>query len=45
MKLGFRARSAKTAAPNEIQFNGVGELRTYLSLTHIGDHTRTEKPK
>ena len=44
MKLGFRARSARTAAPNEIQFNRVDGLRTYLSLTHIGDHTRTEKP-
>jgi hypothetical protein len=44
MKLGFRARSAKAAAPNEIQFNGVGGLRT-LSLTHIGDYSRTEKPK
>jgi hypothetical protein len=37
-------RAAKTAAPNEIQLNGVGGLRTYLSFTHIGDHT-TERRK
>ena len=43
MKPGFRACSAKPVAPNEIQLNGVGGLRE-LSFTHIGDHTRTEKP-
>jgi hypothetical protein len=41
MKPGLRA---KTAAPNEIRFNGVGGLRTHLSFTHIGDHT-TERRK
>jgi hypothetical protein len=25
---------AETAAPNEIQFNGVGRLRTYIIFTH-----------
>ena len=43
MKPGFRACSAKTVAPNEIQLNGVGGLRE-LSFTHIGDHT-TERRK
>jgi hypothetical protein len=38
MKPGFRACSAKTVAPNEIQLSGVGGLRE-LSFTHIGDHT------
>jgi hypothetical protein len=31
------ARYAETAAPNKIQFNGVGGLRTYIGFTGIGD--------
>jgi hypothetical protein len=27
-----------TAAPNKVQFNGVGGLRTYISFTCIGDY-------
>jgi hypothetical protein len=28
---------AETAAPNEIQFNGVGELRSYIKCVRIDD--------
>jgi len=28
---------AETAAPNKIQFNGVGELRTYIKCVRIDD--------
>jgi hypothetical protein len=31
------ARYAETAAPNEIQFNGVSGLRTYIGITGMGD--------
>ena len=41
---GVRACSAKTVAPNEIQLNGVGGLRTQLHA-HRRSHDRTEKAK
>jgi hypothetical protein len=44
MKLEVRACSAKTIAPNEIQLNGVGGLRTQLHA-HRRSHDRTEKAK
>jgi hypothetical protein len=34
---------AKTVAPNKIQFNGVGRLRTYVSYALTGDHGRVEQ--
>jgi hypothetical protein len=30
---------AATAAPNKFQFNGVGGLRTYITITRIGDQS------
>jgi hypothetical protein len=36
---GRSIEEAATAAPNKIQFNGVGELRTYISFTRIGDQS------
>jgi hypothetical protein len=36
----FRKRYKATAAPNEIQFNGVSGLRVHISIKRIGDQTR-----
>jgi hypothetical protein len=36
---GRSTGEAATAAPNKIQFNGVGGLRTYITFTRIGDQS------
>jgi hypothetical protein len=32
-------RRGAIAAPNEIQFNGIGGLRTYIAFMRIGDQS------
>jgi hypothetical protein len=38
-EFGRSVEEAATAAPNKIQFNGVGGLRTYITFTRIGDQS------
>jgi hypothetical protein len=38
-----KLRRANTAAPNEMQFNGVGGLRTHISCRRIRAHTKERR--